>query len=237
MSARRARMRRLALLGRTGQTAVRWRVAAFVGTVFLVGACVQIAGIDDPHPKAVGEDAGQEPGQDAGQDADQDAGQDASQDADQDAGQDPVQDPEWANWPMPNPKNTTLPNLADYTPVTEMAMELVKDEITGLIWQRDIHPDKLVWAEAKKYCTDLVYGGHEDWRLPTAIELVSLVDFTIASSGPTIDMTAFPGALGDLYWTVSPLVGSSTEVWVVNFNTGGTSANTVAGMCRLRCVR
>jgi hypothetical protein len=68
----------------------------------------------------------------------------------------------------------------------------------------------VTWDDAKTYCADSTHGGYDDWRLPTAIELVSLVDFTIASPGPTIDATAFPGALGNLHWTASPLAGSSS---------------------------
>jgi Protein of unknown function (DUF1566) len=65
------------------------------------------------------------------------------------------------------------------------------------------------------------------WRLPTRIELLSLVDFTRTS--PAIDTTAFPGVPGGKYhWTASPWVVSQLatkpqDSWIVNFYEGLTS--------------
>jgi hypothetical protein len=228
------------LFGRTGQTAARWRELAFVGTILLVGACVQLAGIDDPHPKPVGEDAGgggEGGGGGAGgaPNIEPDAGQDASGDANEDAGQNPVEDPEWANWPMPNPADSGLVNPADYDIKTGMG--IVIDNVTKLTWQRDVDPGMFSWSGAKAYCNGLDFAGFSDWRLPTAIELISLVDFTKASPGPTIDGIAFPGTPADWFWTATPLVGVPTAAWSVTFDTGDTSYNTISDTWRVRCVR
>jgi hypothetical protein len=197
----------------------------------MVGACVQIAGIEEPHPKK------NETETDAGP-MNSDAGP-----MNPDAG--PL-DPEWANWPMPNPKDTVLPNPANY--MINMGMGLVVDDVTKLMWQREISggidggsdggSDAFSWADAKAHCADLGLGSYDDWRLPTAIELVSLVDYTKASPGPTIDTNAFPDAPPDLFfWAASPLAGSSSEAWVVNFATGESSADDVTSMHPVRCVR
>lgn len=217
---------------RTGQTAMMWRGAVFVGMVLLIGACVQIAGIDDPHPKTAGEDAGQ----DANQGTDEDAGQDAGQDADQDAG--PL-DLEWANWPMPNPPDAGdagLPNPATYT--IDTGKGLVLDTITNLTWQRNVSASSVTWEVAKNYCNGLDYGGYTSgWRLPTAIELVSLVDFTKANPVPTIDDVAFPNTPADWFWTATPLVSDPNSVWMVSFNTSKTSYTAKTDEFRVRCVR
>ena len=56
--------------------------------------------------------------------------------------------------------------------------ETVIDNNTGLEWQRKISSDTQVEeTEADAYCEDLVYGGHDDWRLPEPNELLSIVNY------------------------------------------------------------
>ena len=44
---------------------------------------------------------------------------------------------------------------------------------TGLMWQKEIQSQRN-WTNAISYCESLELGGHTDWRLPNAAELVSL---------------------------------------------------------------
>ena len=53
--------------------------------------------------------------------------------------------------------------------------EIITDESTKLIWSSTVFPVK-TWREALGYCKDLNYGGSSAWRLPSANELISLVD-------------------------------------------------------------
>ena len=48
---------------------------------------------------------------------------------------------------------------------------------------------------------DLTLEGHDDWRLPTRLELVSIVDF--AAYEPAIDRAAFPGTPAFGFWSGS----------------------------------
>ena len=92
----------------------------------------------------------------------------------------------WAAWPMPNPPSTGLPNAASYD--TASTSGVVKDQVTGLWWQQTLgdNPSGQSWSAAGGYCAALALGGHNDWRVPTRIELVSLLDFTVAQ-GPMIE--------------------------------------------------
>jgi Protein of unknown function (DUF1566) len=38
----------------------------------------------------------------------------------------------------------------------------------------------LSWQQALAWCEDLTLAGHDDWRLPNAKELPSIVDYTRA---------------------------------------------------------
>ena len=80
---------------------------------------------------------------------------------------------------------------------------LVRDRLTGLLWQQQGSTTKMSWADAQSYCSSLASGGSA-FRLPTLRELDSLVDPT-TSPGPTMDK-AFPSTGTQVYWTSSPYV-------------------------------
>ncbi|MEQ8514795.1 MAG: DUF1566 domain-containing protein [Chromatocurvus sp.] len=43
-------------------------------------------------------------------------------------------------------------------------------------WATATNGPDLTWPEADTYCADLTLGGHDDWRLPTLMELETLHD-------------------------------------------------------------
>jgi hypothetical protein len=56
----------------------------------------------------------------------------------------------------------------------------VSDLATGLLWAKADSGKPMNWEHALAYCENLTLAGHEDWRLPNAKELQSLVDYTRA---------------------------------------------------------
>ncbi len=77
----------------------------------------------------------------------------------------------------------------------------VTDNITGLMWQKDMG-DKISFDEAKTKAENLTIGGYDDWRVPTIKELYSLILFTGRAMGETIvdkfiDTTVFIQPIGD----------------------------------------
>ncbi len=130
----------------------------------------------------------------------------------------------YARWPMPNPASSGLPNPASYT---DNGDGTVTDNVTKLVWQKAVTSSQAYsWCNAINYCATLTLAGRS-WRLPTRIELLSLVDFT--RTGPAINTTAFPSVPGGKYhWTSSPWVVSQIATkpqysWIVNFSEGLTS--------------
>ncbi len=91
--------------------------------------------------------------------------------------------------------------------------ETVTDNATGLMWQQNDDGNTRDWENALSYAENLTLAGYSDWRLPSAKELQSIVDYTrcpdVTNSpaiDPTFNTTTFndpegnPGQYG-YYWT------------------------------------
>ncbi len=112
---------------------------------------------------------------------------------------------------------------------------VVSDGKTGHEWQQTVDPSPYTWAQAKAYCAGWSLSGG-GWRLPTRMELLSIVDATRIN--PAIDPSAFPSTPPQLFWSSSPYVGSSDSAWTVPFAGGGSYYGEDARNAhRVRCVR
>ncbi len=56
----------------------------------------------------------------------------------------------------------------------------VLDRATGLMWMKKDGQKFMNWQQALAYAENLTYAGYDDWRLPNAKELQSIVDYTRA---------------------------------------------------------
>jgi hypothetical protein len=54
----------------------------------------------------------------------------------------------------------------------------VTDKATGLTWMQVDSGRAMTWQEGLAYAEKLEYAGYDDWRLPNAKELQSIVDYT-----------------------------------------------------------
>jgi hypothetical protein len=131
---------------------------------------------------------------------------------------------------MPNPPSAGLPNQASYT---NNGDGTVTDNVTGLVWEGSADATTYTQADAEQHCQAKAGG----WRLPTRIELVSLIDFTIASPGPTINGAAFPNATADPFWTSSSSAATTDYGWNVTFYIGDANLGYNKGASKVRCVR
>jgi hypothetical protein len=145
----------------------------------------------------------------------------------------PSGDTRWAQYPMPG----TSGHARSYQITGIAGSETVIDCVTGLEWQRAVDPASYTQADAVAYCNGLTLAGYTDWRLPSRIELVTLVDYLVASPGPTIDTTAFPGTPGAGFGSASSVASSPSDMWSVYFYGGIVSYNAVTYSYRARCVR
>jgi hypothetical protein len=143
---------------------------------------------------------------------------------------------QFADWPM----SSTIAGAK--TPPSYMpADETVADVVTGLTWQR-ILPETYVgctgtctWDKAKAYCDALTLAGADNWRLPSMIELVSILDDNAVM--PSIDVATFPNTPSDNFWSASPNTGDSSQAWGVGFAAFQILARAKTDSLRVRCVR
>jgi hypothetical protein len=74
----------------------------------------------------------------------------------------------------------------------------VSDRCTGLMWTKTATVLRMSWSAALQHCDALEESGYDDWRLPNAIELLSLAtmdtDLAALSFHPIFQ---FPPDLGD----------------------------------------
>ncbi|HZL19861.1 MAG TPA: DUF1566 domain-containing protein [Polyangia bacterium] len=144
-------------------------------------------------------------------------------------------DPNWAEWPMPNGEQSYIngaPNLESYT---DNGDGTITDNVTLLMWQKTVPTTMYAFSAAVTYCSTLTVGNYGGWRLPSSIELVSIVDYDAVS--PAINV-AFPSTPSNYFWSATSVGGSSSKIWAVLFGDGSnTTVDTSAGMLNVRCVR
>ncbi len=103
----------------------------------------------------------------------------------------------------------------------------IKDQATGLMWMKADSDSTMNWEEALVYAENLVCAGYDDWRLPNAKELQSIVDYTRAPDaqnplheGPAIDTLFDISEEESYFWTSTTLLESPPE----NQKPGGEGA-------------
>jgi len=81
----------------------------------------------------------------------------------------------------------------------------VSDQATGLTWTQSDSGTGLDWEGALNYCENLDYAGCDDWRLPNAKELHSIVDYSrspdtsnSAAIDPVFDTSSITNEAGQL---------------------------------------
>ena len=144
-------------------------------------------------------------------------------------------EPFWAAWPIPNSQvdvTAGAPNLESYTDNGDMT---VNDNVTGLVWQKAVTTGDYL-DKVTAYCSALTLGGHDDWRVPSISEIVSLLD--LGQSAPPYISPAFPATPLGGYWSASQYNGSVGAAWVVDFETVnfGNDDGTIVSHS-VRCVR
>ncbi|MBE2251009.1 MAG: DUF1566 domain-containing protein [Myxococcus sp.] len=129
---------------------------------------------------------------------------------------------------------------ADFQPNTHPFVPLpndeVRDDASGLIWQARADGQLRAQADAVAACAALETEGAPagTWRLPSVVELATLVHYGRAD--PAIDQ-AFPETRDANYWASTPVANAATMGWSVRFGVGEVMPMLATNPAPSRCVR
>lgn len=114
--------------------------------------------------------------------------------------------------------------------------ETVSDKATGLVWQKGDSGYGMDWEQALNYCENLSLAGYDDWRLPNAKELQSIVDYTRSPDttdspalNPIFDATQIVNEAGQkdwaMYWTGTTHANLQTGAYAAYISFGRAMGN------------
>lgn len=120
-----------------------------------------------------------------------------------------------------------------------MGGQAVRDNETGLVWEAS--PDFVNFrphGSALLSCANRITGGRMGWRLPSLHELSSLVDPSVADSGPRLPVGhPFTNVQAHYYWTATGRSDEPGSAWGVNFREGSVVADGKPAQHLAWCVR
>jgi hypothetical protein len=117
----------------------------------------------------------------------------------------------------------------------------VTDHCTGLMWLQDAaEVGALDWCDALRYCEDLMFTDHADWRLPNVRELSSIADYGTGSP-PAIDSIFGVSSSPASYWSSTSYTAGNgagpPTAWSVDFTGGLLRTGAKASAALVRPVR
>ena len=141
--------------------------------------------------------------------------------------------------------DTVQPAATRFVVLTAFASAAVLDNETGLVWEK-VPATTLAgsWWAARDTCAEKAVGGRKGWRLPSVVELSSLVDpANVNPALPTGSPFTIPPSA--LYWSATTVTGFDpgatdvTHAWDVDFSIGfvGGDMKNFGGAQQIWCVR
>jgi hypothetical protein len=119
---------------------------------------------------------------------------------------------------------------------------VIVDDASGLMWQKSGSSEPLMYKEAQKYIEQLNrdrFGGHNDWRLPTVEELLSLLEPELESEYLFLDPvfnSRQKWVWSADFWRI-PGSESPEAVWNVYFSSGNIHWLFLNNLSYVRAVR
>ena len=142
-----------------------------------------------------------------------------------------------SNW------DKVIPGAARFVMLTTFGNAAVRDNETGLVWERSPEATLTTWfgeTGAINICINKTIGGRKGWRLPAVDELASLLDLSVSPPTPGPALTAghpFTNIQADVYWTATTVQRGPAAAWLVSFAGGNVFPDDKADSHYFWCVR
>ena len=147
----------------------------------------------------------------------------------------------FACWPMPTPASeAATPNHQSYT---DLGNGAVLDNITCLVWEKSNVATQGDWQANSDRCAALGtsnWAGYSDWRLPTRVEMASIVDVTRGNKGFASIFTINGGsfATGSYWYETIKGINNANLAWTYGGNGLTSNAMPLTTATQVsRCVR
>jgi len=134
----------------------------------------------------------------------------------------------WACWKVPTPLSENLPSPMSYTDLNNGA---VRDNVTCLVWEKANPSAQGTWQASVDRCAGLASSNHAgfgDWRMPTRMEMASLVDPSLGSTGFAKIFTTTSGYYATGSWWYETITGQNTSGYQWGYGTNGFTSNAIA---------
>ena len=144
-------------------------------------------------------------------------------------------------WDTNNPSTSRFTVLADFNSAA------VRDNNTGLVWEQNPSTTAATdWINARFKCVDKNVGGTRGWRLPSVVELASLLDQPSQQVPPVVP-AVFTGvqsasSSNPNYWSATTHAPTATNnssgiALTLSFNDGSVGQSGKGSTSNVWCVR
>ena len=114
----------------------------------------------------------------------------------------------------------------------------VMDKNTGLVWDQSpiaAPTGPTSWTGARELCLNRAVGNARGWRLPSVVELTSLIDPSLPA--PYVPGTVFTGVQSANYWSATASAVGTISAFAVNFQDGLVGTSSKSSSNNVWCVR
>jgi hypothetical protein len=133
------------------------------------------------------------------------------------------------NWDKNLPSPTRFNVLASFN------NQAVRDDNTGLVWEKTPSSTLVGWESAGFDCLNKNVGGTRGWRLPSIVELASLINPTLPP--PYVPTSIFTVQIGPYWSETTAFRGVTTRAYYVDLQNALASDNYKTEQSFAWCVR
>jgi len=98
----------------------------------------------------------------------------------------------------------------------------IRDNLTGLIWQKAVDTTARNWAASFTYARGLSFASADDWRIPNKRELRSLIHYGVSNQVTCLAGFGFTDFDSEYYWTSTIYAQSTSKAFACSL-TGATA--------------